>query len=310
MRQTTLRDRVVLEGCGVHNGATARLVLQPADAGTGVAFLRALPGGRERLIEARYGEVATTEMCTVLGGPEGVSTVEHLMAALAGLGVDNCLVEVDGPEVPILDGSAAMFVDAIDAVGVEHQSATRRAIKVLRPVRAESARGYAELRPSPKGFQLDVEIDFPHPVIGHQRRHLDLTPATFRAEVARARTFGILREVEGLWRRGLALGASLDNTVAVGDDGVVNPEGLRFADEFVRHKILDAVGDLALAGRALQGAYRARCPGHGLNVAVLRALFADRANYAVVEAPATRRDPARSRAEPALAGAVLAPEVA
>jgi UDP-3-O-[3-hydroxymyristoyl] N-acetylglucosamine deacetylase len=165
---------------------------------------------------------------------------------------------------------------------------------VLRHVRIEAGRSFAELRPIDRGFRLDVEIDFESPVIGRSRKAMDLSPASYRREIAGARTFGMMRDVERYWKAGFALGASLENTVAVGETAVVNPEGLRFPDEFVRHKILDAVGDLALAGLPIQGAYRSYCGGHRMNVGVLSTLLADRANYAIVEAQGPRRETALS----------------
>jgi UDP-3-O-[3-hydroxymyristoyl] N-acetylglucosamine deacetylase len=299
-KQTTLRDRVVLTGAGVHSNAPARLVLHPSEANTGISFLRTgLPGGHERLIEAKFSQVSMTELCTVIGAAEAsVSTVEHLLAAFSGLGVDNAVVEIDGPELPIMDGSAAEFVEAIDQVGLVQQAAPRRYIKVLKPVRVENGRAFSELRPADRGFRLEVEIDFAAGVIGRQKKVVDLTPDIFRNEISRARTFGFIRDVERLWKAGFALGASLDNTVALDGDRVLNPGGLRYADEFVRHKTLDAVGDLALAGAPIIGCYRSFCGGHKMNVAVLEALFADRANYQIVEGQ-PRREPAR--AEHALA---------
>lgn len=290
-KQTTLRKSISLEGNGVHSNSPVRITLHPADPNHGIAFLRTgLPGGRERLIEARHISVSATELCTVLGESQSgaVATIEHLMSAFMGLGVDNVLVEIDGPEMPIMDGSAALFVDAIDSAGIAQQSAPRRYIKVLRPVRVEQGRAFSELRPYDGGFSLDVEIDFETAVIGRQRRIVELDPDLYRRDISRARTFGFMKDVEKLWKAGFALGASLENTVAVGDDAVVNPEGLRYPDEFVRHKLLDAVGDLALAGHAIQGAFRSYCGGHRMNVLVLEALFADRANYAIVEAGSRR----------------------
>jgi UDP-3-O-[3-hydroxymyristoyl] N-acetylglucosamine deacetylase len=293
MYQVTLRAPVEIAGIGVHSGEPVSVTLHPADPHHGVVFLRTgLPNGIDRLIEARHINVSATELCTVVGARESgcVATIEHLMAALAGLGVDNVLVEIDGVEMPILDGSAAPFVDAIEGVGLVTQAAARRVVKVRRPVRVEKGQSFVELAPAEKGLRLDVEIDFPHAAIGRQRRVCELTPASFRREIAPARTFGFMRDVEALWKAGFALGASLENTVAVGEDGVVNPEGLRFADEFARHKLLDAIGDLALAGHALVGSYRAFRGGHRLNFAVLEALFADRANYEIVELGG-RREP-------------------
>jgi UDP-3-O-[3-hydroxymyristoyl] N-acetylglucosamine deacetylase len=309
-QQTTLRAAVSLSGVGVHSGDDVKMTLHPAEAGHGIAFLRTgLPGGLDRIIDARHLSVTATELCTVIGDRDdgAVATIEHLMAAFAGLGVDNVLVEIDGPEVPILDGSAAVFVDAIDQVGIVAMNATRRYLKVLRPVRVTQGRGFAELLPNDRAFRLDVEIDFSTPVIGRQRRTVDLSPSLFRREISRARTFGFMRDVEKLWSAGFALGASLENTVAIGEDGIINPEGLRYADEFVRHKILDAVGDLSLAGLPLLGTYRSYCGGHRLNFAVLEALFATRANYAIVEA-GTRRE--SGYADLGLAGvAAYAPEI-
>jgi UDP-3-O-[3-hydroxymyristoyl] N-acetylglucosamine deacetylase len=251
-----------------------------------------MPTGNDRLIKAHHACVSATELCTVIGDVQtgAVATIEHLMSALYGLGLDNVLVEIDGPEMPILDGSARPFVQAIDAVGLATCGAARRWIKVLRPVRIEVDRAFAELRPIDRGFRLDVEIDFENPVIGRSRKAMDLTASAYRREIAGARTFGMMRDVERYWKAGFALGASLENTVAVGETAVVNPEGLRYADEFVRHKFLDAVGDLALAGLPIQGAYRSYCGGHRMNVGVLTALFSDRSNYAIVEAASPRRE--------------------
>lgn len=290
--QTTLKAAATLSGVGVHSGNPASLVIRPAPANHGIAFLRTgTPLGNDRLIKAHHALVSATELCTVIGDVEtgAVATIEHLMSALFGLGVDNALIEIDGPELPILDGSAKLFVEAIDRVGLTTCAAPKRWLKVLRPVRIEVGRAFAELRPIDRGFRLDVEIDFDNPVIGRSRKAMDLSPASYRREVAGARTFGMMKDVERYWKAGFALGASLENTVAVGENGVVNPEGLRFPDEFVRHKILDAVGDLALAGLPIQGGYRSYCGGHRMNVGVLSALFSDRANYAIVEAAGTRQ---------------------
>lgn len=304
MKQTTLADQVSVEGIGVHSGRPARMTLHPAEAHSGIVFLRTnLPNGRDRRITLRRGVVKNTDLCTVIGDESGatISTVEHLMSALAGLGVDNVTIEVDGPEMPILDGSARLFVDAIDQVGLRTLSAPRKIIKILKPVRVSLGSAFVELLPRSEGFRFDVEISFADSVIGRQAYGFDLTPARYRAEIASARTFGFMRDVEHLWKAGLALGASLENTIAVGEDKVVNPEGLRFPDEFVRHKILDAIGDLAIAGYAIQGHFKGFCPGHKLNAMVLDALFADRSAYVIVDAvpqPAPRLR--AERAQPAL----------
>ena len=310
-QQTTLRAPVTLVGTGVHSGDDVRVVLHPAEAGHGVAFLRTGMSGRgDRLIDARYLAVSATELCTVIGDRESgaVATIEHLMSALYGLGVDNVLVEVDGVEIPILDGSSAPIVEAIDSVGLTTCGAARRYLKVLKNVRASRGDAYAELRPIDRGFRIDVEISFDNPLIGRQRKAIDVSGPTYRKELARARTFGFMRDVERLWKAGFALGASLENTVAIGEDAIINPECLRYADEFVRHKMLDAVGDLALAGWPIIGAYRSYCGGHRLNVAVLEALFADRSNYTILDG-APRRESGYAELGNGIAVPAYAPDV-
>jgi UDP-3-O-[3-hydroxymyristoyl] N-acetylglucosamine deacetylase len=297
-RQTTIRDRVAISGFGVHSNAPVNLVLHPADVNSGIVFLRTgLSNGRERLIEAKWSNVSQTELCTVLGDSSlaSVATVEHLLAALAGLNIDNVMIEIDGPEAPIMDGSAAAFVAAIDQVGIVEQSRPRRHLKVLKPVRVECGRGFAELRPAESGFRLDIEIDFATATIGRQRRTFDLDSASFRGEIARARTFGFVSDVERLWKMGFALGSSLDNCIALDGERILNPEGLRFADEFVRHKALDSVGDLSLAGAPIIGGYRSYMPGHKMNFLALQALFADRSAYEFTET-APRREMVAARA--------------
>ena len=306
--QTTLADRVVIKGFGVHSGAAARVVLHPADANSGITFLRTnLPNSRERLIEGRYSSVRDTQLCTVIGDETGatIATIEHLMSALSGLQIDNALVEVDGPEMPILDGSSRLFVEAIEQIGVKRLSAPRKVVRVLRPVRVEMGSSTAELLPY-DGFRLDLEIAFANPVIGRQKYSFELSADRYRREISSARTFGFMKDVEALWKAGLARGASLENTVAVAEDRVVNPEGLRFSNEFVRHKLLDAIGDLALAGYAIHGHYKAFCPGHKLNVMMLDALFADRANFSIGE---PIRKPVRGRGEMLQAAAAYAPDL-
>jgi UDP-3-O-[3-hydroxymyristoyl] N-acetylglucosamine deacetylase len=289
--QTTIRERVTVSGVGVHSAAPAQVVLHPADADAGVVFLRTgLPGGRERLLEAKRSNVTHTALCTILGDASGasVSTVEHLLAALSGLQIDNVLVEIDGPETPIMDGSAADFVSVVDQAGRVQQSRSRRYLRILKAVKVMSDGGYAEFLPAERGFRLDVEIDFRSPAIGRQRLAFNLDPATFRREIARARTFGFIDDVQKLWKAGYALGSSLENSVAIDGDTILNPEGLRFADEFVRHKALDAVGDLSLAGAPIIGRYRAYRPGHKLNAAALEALFADRSAFEYVDSSVSR----------------------
>ena len=233
--------------------------------------------------------MVATSLSTVLGdaGTGQIATVEHLLAAISGLGIDNIEIEIDGDEVPIMDGSAEAFVDAIEQVGVISQAARRRYIKVLKPIRVEAGGAVAELRPH-DGRQIEVEIDFDSEVIGRQAYVYDLERGDFREELARARTFGFMRDVERLWAGGFALGASFDNTVVLGDGEVMNPEGLRYSDEFARHKALDAVGDLMLAGAPILGAYRSVRGGHRLNCAMVAALMADRDAWTWTESPMRR----------------------
>jgi UDP-3-O-[3-hydroxymyristoyl] N-acetylglucosamine deacetylase len=288
-RQTTLASEISLNGTGVHSGAPVSVALCPADGDTGIRFSLSNGHAYSTEIVADQQSVTGVTLCTVLGDGNGTSiaTVEHLLAALRGLGVDNALIEIDSTEVPIMDGSAARFVEAIDEVGLAELEAPRRFLKVLKPVSVEDAGAFGELLPH-NGFRLDVEIEFDTPLIGTQRIEIDLNPGSFRRELARARTFGFMKDVERLWAAGLALGASLENTVAIGEDRVINREGLRFPDEFVRHKALDAVGDLALAGAPILGAYRTRRGGHRLNALVLKALFADPEAWTMIEAPRYR----------------------
>jgi len=302
-RQTTLRKRTAIAGVGVHSGLPVSLTLNPADAHSGVVFVRTGIDGRpDRELRATACAVTATELATVLGDENGmfVSTVEHVMAALCGLGIDNCIVEIDGPEAPILDGSAQPYVAAIDKAGIVSLNAPRRYFKVLKSVRVHKGDSVGEFKPCERGFRVDVTIDFDHPLIGRQALSLEVEPGIFRRDIARARTFGFMRDVEKLWSAGYALGASLENTLVVSDERVLNPGGLRFADEFVRHKVLDAIGDLALAGAPIIGAYRSVRGGHRLNHAVLAALLSDSSAWTVVE----ERAPARPLHAPAAAPAL------
>lgn len=290
--QKTLRERVTLSGIGVHSGKPVTMVIGPADADTGFLFSRTDAAGRNGVdIAAVRSAVASSRRCTVLGDPNGVSvaTVEHLLATLSALGIDNVLIEIDGPEVPIMDGSAAAFVEAIDGAGLIVQSARRRFIKIVEPVRVEMGDAFAELRPhegAGDGLRLEIEIDYACGVIGRQVLAFDLTAHNFRHDIARARTFGHIKDVERLWEAGLALGSSLENSVVIGEDVVINPEGLRWADEFVRHKVLDAIGDLALAGAPIIGVYRSYKGGHKLNADVLGTLLSRKDAFETVTARA------------------------
>jgi UDP-3-O-[3-hydroxymyristoyl] N-acetylglucosamine deacetylase len=306
-KQTTLRHPVAVSGIGVHSGLPVTLTLHPAGDDAGIVFQRiAADGSIEREIRADVRAVTATEFATVLGDAKGplCSTAEHLLAALRGLYVDNVVIEIDGPEVPIMDGSAAAFVDAIDQAGLTARALPRRYIEVIKPVSVSKDGAHGELRPYQHGFRVEAEIDFDHPLIGQQALSLDIEPDTFRREIARARTFGFMRDVSKLWSAGYALGASFENTLVVSEDRVLNPDGLRFADEFVRHKVLDAIGDLALAGQPLLAAYKTVCGGHKLNHAVLSALMSDPSAWRVVEAAEPVR---RVRGSASLVTGLVAP---
>ena len=310
-KQTTLRDQVAVSGIGVHSGEPVTLTLLPGDDDTGIVFQRVKSDGTVvREVRADVRAVTATEFATVLGDAKGplCSTAEHLLAALRGLNVDNVVVEIDGPEVPIMDGSAVAFVDALDQAGLTARALPRRYIEVIKPVRVTRDKSLGELRPYAHGFRVDAEIDFDHPLIGRQAIALDIEPKTFRTEIARARTFGFMRDVAKLWSAGYALGASFDNTLVISEDRVLNPEGLRYSDEFVRHKVLDAVGDLALAGLPLIAAYRTVRGGHKLNHAVLSALMADPSAWRVVEATEHVRR-GRVQAQLGLVAPVYGPDV-
>jgi UDP-3-O-[3-hydroxymyristoyl] N-acetylglucosamine deacetylase len=306
-RQTTLRSQATVTGVGVHSGSPVNLTIGPAPVDAGFIFVRAGVKGADREVQATSESVIATEFATVLGDNEGplVSTAEHVLAALRGMGVDNATIEVDGPEVPIMDGSAAAFVAAIDQAGIVSQSAIRRFIQVLKPVQVAIGDAFGELRPHAGGFRVEVEIDFTNPVIGQQSYSLELSPERFRREISRARTFGCMNDVARLWSAGFALGASFENSVVFDDTRLLNTEGLRYSDECARHKVLDVIGDLALAGLPLLGAYRSSRGGHKLNHAVLTALMADRSAWRVVEAEPARRP--RVEAGAGMVGGMVAP---
>ena len=308
-RQTTLRSQATVTGVGVHSGLPVNLTIGPASVDAGFVFVRTSLDGSDREVRAVAESVIATEFATVLGDRLGpvVSTAEHVLAALRGMGVDNATIEVDGPEVPIMDGSAAAFVAAIEQAGIVSQSAARRFIQVIKPVQVVIGDSVGELRPNNAGFRAEVEIDFANPVIGRQSYILDLSAERFRRDISRARTFGCVNDVARLWSAGFALGASFENSVVFDDTRLLNTEGLRYSDECVRHKVLDVIGDLALAGLPLLGTYRSVRGGHKLNHAVLTALLADRSAWRVVEAEAGRRTRAPAEAGSGMVGGLVAP---
>jgi len=284
-RRRTLKAAIGCVGVGLHSGRRVQLSLLPAPSGSGIRFRRSDTGIE---IPATFDQVVDTRLCTALGSPTDlaarIGTVEHVMAALAGCGIDDAIVVVDGPEIPILDGSAAPFVFLIDCAGVVGQAGHAAAVDVLRPVRVQDGEGpeaaWAELLPS-REDRLDIalSIDFPGTVIGRQSLAVRLTAQSFREDLADSRTFTLAEEVSRLRAAGLAQGGSLENAVVVDGPLVLNPGGLRRADEFVRHKALDVVGDLALAGAPIRGRFCGHKSGHGLNNRLLRKLFADPANW-------------------------------
>lgn len=280
--QATLARKVRFEGVGVHGGQRAVAIVEPAAPGTGVRFVRTDIKNKKRdnVVPARYDAVVDTRLCTVLANASGVtvSTVEHLMAALAGVGVVNAKIRINGPEVPIMDGSSAPFVKKLAAAGLALQNAPMRALRVLKPISVRRDDKVVELSPA-RWFEMSFEIDFTEEAIGRQRREMALVNGVFIDELSSARTFGRLADAERLRAAGLGRGASLDNAIVVDGSKVLNSGGLRYADEFVRHKMLDAVGDLALAGAPIIGRYVGYKAGHEMTNLVLRALFDDPTAY-------------------------------
>lgn len=278
--QRTVKTLVSATGVGLHTGARVNLVLRPAPANTGIVFRRTdLVEPRDFRVTPE--SVTDTRLCSALeGNGARVATVEHLMSALAGLGIDNLYIDLDGPEIPILDGSAAPFVYLLQSAGIEYLNVPKRFIRVKQTVRVEEGDKWAEFAPY-EGYALTFRIDFDHPVFRHTAKemHIDFARQSYLKEVSRARTFGFMNEVEYLRSNGLALGGTLDNAIVMDEFRVLNNDGLRYADEFVKHKILDAVGDLYLTGHPILGSFTAFKSGHGLNNKLLRALMADGAAW-------------------------------
>ena len=282
--QQTLNKTIELRGIGLHSGKTVTLRLVPAAAGHGIVFKRVDLEEGANLIPAVYDRVVDTRLCTLIANEYGakVGTIEHLMAALRGCGIDNVLVELDAAEVPVMDGSSKPFVDAIDFVGAKKQDKPRRAIKILKDITVQDGDKFVRLSPSNVPV-FKGRIVFSHADIGTQDYTLKLVNGNFRHDVSDCRTFGFAKEAEMLRAAGLGLGGSLENAIILDDHGVMNPDGLRCTDEFIRHKILDAVGDLYLAGGPILGAYDGFKAGHALNNAILHALFADESAWMPVD---------------------------
>ena len=277
--QQTLAKPIVIQGVGLHSGVKVKIKLIPAEADYGIKFVRT-DLKQNNLIHAIWSNVSNTQLSTTITNNFGVSvsTVEHLMSALSGLHIDNVKIEIDGPEVPIMDGSYKNFVELIDENSLKILNKTRKIIKIKKKIKVEKDDSSLELSPNNQ-FSIDFQIDFPSPLISKQSCQLQLINGNYKTDIASARTFGFEKDVDRLRSIGLALGGSLNNAVVVGDDKILNSEGLRFKDEFVRHKILDSIGDLYLAGSPIQGYFNGNKSGHYLNNLLLKTLFSNSENY-------------------------------
>jgi len=289
LRQKTLKTAINCSGIALHSGEKVSITLNPAAADTGIIFKRTDIAGKGAEIPATYDNVVETTLCTKIGNADGVTvaTIEHLMAALSGCSIDNLLIEINGPEMPVMDGSAAPFVFLIECAGTVELEAPRKAIRIEKAVSVDEKTRFAGFEPC-AGSVLDFTIDFDNPTIARQNHIVHMGRGVFKEQISRARTFGFLHEVEYMRANGLGRGGSLDNAVVVSADGVMNEDGLRFENEFVRHKILDAVGDLSLAGMPIIGRYTGICSGHYLNNQLLHALMADQDAWSIV--PMTAED--------------------
>lgn len=286
--QTTLSNKVSCSGVGLHSGAPVNMVIYPATAGTGIVFRRTDAPAEQAFVPARYDLVTDTKLGTTIRNRFGtsVSTIEHLMAAFWGVGLDNAIVELDGPEVPIMDGSSEPFLFMLECARVTRLKEARKVLRILKRVEVRDGESIASVEPmgfEDEGCTLDIDIQFNHHAIGRQSAFYDFREQGFKQTLSRARTFGFEQEVNALRSMGLARGGSLDNAIVVGQDGVLNEEGLRYHDEFVRHKALDCLGDLYLAGYGIDGHFTFMRPGHGVNNKLLRAVFADPSAYMIVE---------------------------
>jgi UDP-3-O-[3-hydroxymyristoyl] N-acetylglucosamine deacetylase len=302
MRQRTLKDSVHAAGIGLHSGAKVYMTLRPAAPNTGIVFRRV---DLDPVVDipAQALNVGETTLGTTLEfGGARVATVEHLMAAFAGLGVDNAFVDLTAAEVPIMDGSSAPFVFLLQSAGIEEQNASKRFVRVVKPVEVRQGDKWTRLTPH-NGYRIDLEIDFDHPMLRKQQQNVsfDFSTTGFLKQISRARTFGFLRDIELLRARDLTLGGSLDNAIVMDDYRVLNEDGLRFRDEFVRHKVLDALGDLYLIGACLIGHFSGFKSGHQLNNLLLRALIEQPDSYQEVVFDGSRRSPVSYQLLPGLA---------
>ena len=301
--QHTLKSPLTLIGVGLHSGANTTITIEPAAVSTGIVFIRSDIKDRDNVVPAKWDHVVDTKLCTVLGNKAGVtvSTVEHLLSACAAMGLDNAVVYIDGPEVPIMDGSAVKFVAAIERAGLVKQRASRKVLRIKKTVSYQEGEKEVFLSPADSQY-FGFEISFDNPVIGRQKFTHHFREDTYRTDIAAARTFGFLHEVEALRKMGLARGGNLENAIVIDGDRVLNPGGLRFKTEFVRHKVLDAIGDLYLAGAQLYGHYHGVKAGHAMNNKILHVLFSQADAFEIAEAPA----PAAAPRLPMTAGRVFA----
>ncbi len=280
--QQTISKPISVNGVGLHSGISVSIKLLPANPDYGIKFIRT-DVSKNNVIDALWSNVSNTRLSTTISNNNGVSvsTIEHLMSALSGLHIDNLKIEINGPEVPIMDGSSKEFVNIIDSIPSKILNKKRKIIKINKNIKVVNGDSYVELKPN-KQFSIDFEIDFPSEVISKQSCQLQLVNGNYKSDIASARTFGFEKDVDMLRSKGLALGGSLDNAVVVGDNKILNKEGLRFKDEFVRHKILDSIGDLYLAGAPIQGYFYGSKSGHYLNNLLLKSLFSDSSNYDLI----------------------------
>ncbi|MEZ5690290.1 MAG: UDP-3-O-acyl-N-acetylglucosamine deacetylase [Rickettsiales bacterium] len=284
--QTTIANKVSCSGVGLHSGKDITMTIKPAVADSGIVFKRLDVEEKKSYVPAVFDAVCETNLGTKIRNEYGVTvaTVEHLMAALWGFGIDNAIIEIDGIEVPIMDGSSDPFMFMLECAGISSLKKPRKILRIVKNVEIRDGGSFAHISPNQEGdcgMLLDVEIDFDNSAIGKQKAVYDFRDINFKQTVSRARTFGFEHEIEGLRSMGLALGGSLDNAIVVGKEGVINSDGLRYSDEFVRHKALDCVGDLFLAGYRIDGKFEFIRPGHSINNKLLRALFADDTAYVI-----------------------------
>ncbi len=281
--QKTVNSKIDCSGIGLHNGLRSSITLVPAPCNTGIVFRRTDIGGENGVIKANYKNVVGTNLGTTLTNDFGakVSTIEHLMAAIWGCGIDNLFIDINAPEVPIMDGSSEPFVFLIECAGINVQEEPRRVLEVMKKVRVEDGEKFIEVEPS-KDFSIDLHIDFNHKEIQQQKFDYHSTFTSFKNDICRARTFGFKHEIDQLHKMGLAKGGSLDNAILVDEHGIVNKGGLRYEDEFVRHKTLDFIGDIYLAGHFILGHFNASKAGHGINNRLLHKLFEDETTWRII----------------------------